>query len=287
MIPDGQAGTYTALFFSTRAVAMTVALPVAGGLIALTGSYRALFVLGGLAGLAALVPLTWGLLRKPLSGWGATWLAGVGGLFLAVLALGKAVAVTPLHEIDERLFEVVNGLGPGPDLLWTLLDPHTRNYAILIGVGIVLGASSGLARSGIIAILQLASAVLAWGLLESVYALYDRPRPEEALGRVVGGGGWAHIESYPSGHLAITTALAVALALAFPRLRHVLIAYVAVVAATRILFGAHFPLDTLAGAAVGAGSAFATRSLFGQVGLAINRISIPKSRTIAIAGEAE
>jgi undecaprenyl-diphosphatase len=51
--------------------------------------------------------------------------------------------------------------------------------------------------------------------------------------------------------MAITAALAVSAALLFPRLRHLLWAYVAAVAFTRVMFGAHFPLDVLAGTALG------------------------------------
>jgi predicted MFS family arabinose efflux permease len=57
LIPHGQAGGYTALYFSLRAVASALAVPLAGMAIAMTGSYRALFLLGGTATLAALVPL--------------------------------------------------------------------------------------------------------------------------------------------------------------------------------------------------------------------------------------
>ena len=45
--------------------------------------------------------------------------------------------------------------------------------------------------------------------------------------------------------------MAAAAATAVPLLRRPLIAYVAVVAFTRVLFGAHFPLDVLVGAALG------------------------------------
>jgi MFS family permease len=57
LIPRGEAGGYTALYYSLRAVASAVAVPMAGWTIALSGSYRSLFVLGGTATLAALVPL--------------------------------------------------------------------------------------------------------------------------------------------------------------------------------------------------------------------------------------
>jgi membrane-associated phospholipid phosphatase len=65
------------------------------------------------------------------------------------------------------------------------------------------------------------------------------------------GRSWAHLASYPSGHLIVTTAMASAAAVALPILRKPLIAYVALIAVTRVLFGAHFPLDVLAGLVLG------------------------------------
>jgi MFS family permease len=57
LIPHGEAGGYTALYYSLRAVAAAVALPAAGAAIAVTGNYRSLFIIGGAATLAAHAPL--------------------------------------------------------------------------------------------------------------------------------------------------------------------------------------------------------------------------------------
>jgi MFS family permease len=57
LIPPGESGGYTALYYSLRAAASALAVPVVGVTIAATGSYRSLFLLGGTATLAALVPL--------------------------------------------------------------------------------------------------------------------------------------------------------------------------------------------------------------------------------------
>lgn len=57
LIPRGEAGGYTALYYSLRAVASAIAVPLIGLTIAVSGSYRSLFVVGGVATLAALVPL--------------------------------------------------------------------------------------------------------------------------------------------------------------------------------------------------------------------------------------
>jgi MFS family permease len=57
LIPRGESGGYTALYYSLRAVASAISVPLAGLIIALTDSYRSLFLFGGVATLAALVPL--------------------------------------------------------------------------------------------------------------------------------------------------------------------------------------------------------------------------------------
>lgn len=57
LIPRGEAGGYTALYYALRAVASALAVPLIGLTIAVSGSYRSLFVVGGAATLAALVPL--------------------------------------------------------------------------------------------------------------------------------------------------------------------------------------------------------------------------------------
>jgi membrane-associated phospholipid phosphatase/MFS family permease len=276
LIPAGEAGGYTALYFSARAISSTIALPAAGWTIAVTGSYRSLFVIGATATLAALIPLAWvpgfgaaavraRIRQAGWPGW-ANWLAWT---YAAILVVALLLSSTRAQSWDEWAFRAINSLGPGPDFLWDVLNPHTRNYVLLGGVGVVAAALTRRQRPLAIAGLALAANTLAWVLLESVYGLWDRPRPEEALERseVVLRGTWGHIESFPSGHMALTTALAAAVWLAFPRLRAVLLAYVGVVAFTRVMFGAHFPLDTLAGVALGYASARATFALGVRAGV--------------------
>jgi membrane-associated phospholipid phosphatase/predicted MFS family arabinose efflux permease len=249
LIPPGEAGGYTALYFSVRAISSTIALPAAGWTVAATGSYRALFVLGGVATLTALVPLA-GVPR--VRGRGRTAVA----LLASVPVLGLLIAQTGASRLDEAVFGAINGLGPGPEILWTVLDPHTRNYLLLIGLAVAAGALTTPRLVPGIFVRVLGSALLAWGLLEAVYAVYDRPRPEEVLSGVsLNDHSWAHLNSFPSGHMAITAALAIATAILFPRLRTVLLAYVGAVAFTRVMFGAHFPLDVVAGTALGTASA--------------------------------
>ncbi len=249
-IPEGEAGGYTALYFSVRSISTAIALPAAGWTVDLTGSYRSLFVLGGVATLAALLPLVdlraISRLRLGL------------GLLAVVPVLGVLVAHTELHHVDKVLFRAVNDLGPGHDLIWWALDPNLRNYAALLVVAAVAALVTRPQRLlGVLGRVG-GGALLAWGLLDVVHFLYNRPRPEESFapGEIsLNGHHWAHLNSFPSGHMAITAGLGVGIALAFPRLRTLMWGYIAAVAFTRVMFGAHFPFDVIAGTAMGAGSA--------------------------------
>jgi maltose/moltooligosaccharide transporter len=275
--PQGEAGGYTALFFSVRAIASAIALPAAGGLIAATGSYRSVFVLGGIAALAALVPLTrfacrrpaW--LRSPGTRWLVRWAGSVAGLYVVVLATGLIAAATALNEVDKSVFRAVNALGPGPEPLFELLEEPGRNYLLLTAVPVAAALLAGPRRIPGVLALELAAGALAVGLLQGVYVLYDRPRPSEVFDDaevvLAYGHDWARIEAFPSGHMAVITALAATAWFFFPRLRYPLLGYVALNGVTRVLFGAHFPLDVLAGIALGYGSALAVRSLSVRMGL--------------------
>jgi MFS family permease len=288
IIPPGEAGGYTALFFSVRAIASAVALPAAGGLIAVTESYRAVFVLGGTAAVAALIPLTrfvaaWPVgLRTPSAHWLVRWAGSLAALYVATLAAGLVVAGTMLHELDEAIFRAVNALGPGPEPLFELLEEPVRNYALLAIVPVAAALFAGPRRIPGVLALEVAAGALAIGLLEAVYVLYDRPRPSEVFDSaevvLAYGHDWARIEAFPSGHMAVITALAAAAWFAFPRLRYPLIAYVALNGVTRVLFGAHFPVDVVAGIVLGYGSARAVRALFTQMKVVSTRSVKPARR---------
>ena len=65
--------------------------------------------------------------------------------------------------------------------------------------------------------------------------------------------------SFPSGHATVGFACATVLALSVPRLRWPLFALAAVIAFSRIYVGVHYPLDVLAGAALGVSIGLAVR----------------------------
>ena len=182
------------------------------------------------------------------------WIPRLTALLLAAIALGLALPV--FQPLDNALFLAVNGLGDGPNWLYRALDPHSRNYILLVGVTVV-AAALVLRRPRYVlgaALSVVLAAYLAGAAIEVVKLFVERARPEEVLGaqaQLSHGRSWGHLASFPSGHLIVTTAMTTAAAAAVPMLRAPLIAYAALIALTRITFGAHFPLDVLAGAVLG------------------------------------
>ena len=263
-IPAGEAGAFSGAFFSGRAIALTAALPGAGGLIALTGSYRALLGMGAAAVIAA-IPLSRAERRerKPrlaplphrsaLRGVVRVWAPRLSISVLAIIAIG--LALPTLQGTDERAFREVQSLGHGPEWIYQALDPHSRNYALLVLLAILVGITMRRARFVFGAALTLVFAAFASdAILEIGQVLFDRPRPEEAIGagaNLIEGRSWEHIPSYPSGHLMVTSAMVAALSLIAPRLKWPLVGYLVAVGITRITFGAHFPIDVLVGGVVG------------------------------------
>jgi membrane-associated phospholipid phosphatase/predicted MFS family arabinose efflux permease len=254
-IPDGEEGAYSALYFSVRSVASAIALPAAGWIIALTDSYRSLFVLGGCAALAALAPLValgGGRAARAARRVPPYAAAAVGATALA-MAGGLLVEHTALLEVDKDLFSLLNGAGTTPVLVDRLLvDPHIQNYVVLTVLTALaahrLGDGGGLRSALTVA----GAALLAYAMVRLCWAVWERPRPEEVLGTAPANGhSWGGYPSFPSGHVAVTTAIVAAAAALVPPLRVVLWAYAAVIAVTRVTYGAHFPSDVLAGLVLG------------------------------------
>jgi membrane-associated phospholipid phosphatase len=198
------------------------------------------------------------------------WAPRLGVAMAAVLAIGAALPA--LQPLDNQLFLAVNRLGDGPEWLYQALDPHARNYALLVLTAAVASAIF-LRRPRYVlgtAIAVVLAGYLAGAALEIVKVFIDRARPEEVLGAQVQlshGRSWSHIAAYPSGHLIVTTAMATAAAAAVRALRWPLLVYVAAVTFTRVLFGAHFPIDVVVGAALGYELGLFTASLFANARL--------------------
>lgn len=192
-------------------------------------------------------------LHRPSRAFARTWAIRLGMVVAATMALGALMPL--LAPVDHALFGAVNSLGAGPDWLYEALDPHSRNY-VLLGLAAVIGAAATRTRAAVaVALAVLVAGLFSDLLVQAVYLLYERPRPEEVAGLdvllVTPERTWAHIASFPSGHMVVTTAIAVAGMTLVPALRGPFWAYIGLIALTRVTFGAHFPLDAVVGAVFG------------------------------------
>jgi undecaprenyl-diphosphatase len=187
------------------------------------------------------------------------WIAAV-ALGLAMLA--SVFRATTLTEAERTIFESVNHL---PDLLSTPVQA-----VMLIGTFVAVPIAAIVAmlfRRFRLATVLLSSGCLAYALAKLAKPIVDAGRPLAVLPNadVIVRGAIAQGLGYPSGHSAVSAALAVA---ALPYLRGkyrwLLLIVPAVVGFGRIYVGAHLPLDVLGGWAIGVGSAFMIHLIAGR-----------------------
>jgi len=79
--------------------------------------------------------------------------------------------------------------------------------------------------------------------------------------------GRASFESFPSGHATTIGALFVALAFLFPRYRYIFAACALWLAITRVMVGAHYPSDVMAGLALGGWFSFMVAIVYSRYGV--------------------
>jgi undecaprenyl-diphosphatase len=132
-------------------------------------------------------------------------------------------------------------------------------YAGTMGaLWIVLGVVAGIAlRRWWVALAVPVAVLLADLSATGVKHATGRRRPEEALGEIDVLVSTPGSPGFPSGHAATSFAAAVILSVALPALAPAFVALAALVAFSRLYVGVHFPLDVLAGAALGAAIATA------------------------------
>ena len=187
-------------------------------------------------------------------------LVGGVGLLAFALLLGVAAAAASTAGLVARFDAVVAGwvqaLRPLVRTHW-VAELTALGAPVVVTLGVVVAvAVLAVLRDGA-GLVRLALAGAAAGLSSRLLKLaYERARPGEmpALVPVEG-------FSYPSGHAVGAAVLAVSLALLAGRTRPagqraalmaIALAMVALVCATRVFLGVHYPSDVLGGAAVGA-----------------------------------
>jgi membrane-associated phospholipid phosphatase len=128
----------------------------------------------------------------------------------------------------------------------------------LLWIAIALVLAALYRRWGVFLLTVVAVALADWSAT-GLKALFDRERPPlrfpepEPLVQVPDNG------SFPSGHAATSFAGATILAFAFPRLAVPLYVLAAAVAFSRVYVGVHYPIDIVAGAALGVAVALGVR----------------------------
>ena len=147
-------------------------------------------------------------------------------------------------------------------------------YAGLVWVGLALALARWTQRS--VRGLAVATAASVWAteLVTSLLKrLIDRPRPFETLAEADPLLGGAVGDSMPSGHASTSFAGAVLLAVLIRRAVPALLLLAALIAFSRVYVGVHYPLDVLAGAALGVAVGLAV-----AVGLTARRPLSPARR---------
>jgi undecaprenyl-diphosphatase len=115
-------------------------------------------------------------------------------------------------------------------------------------------------RWGTLWLTVIAVALADWSAT-GIKALVDRPRPTDRYAEPKALVPVPHDAALPSGHAATSFAAATMLSFAFPPLAPALLLLAAAVAFSRVYVGVHYPLDIVAGAALGALIAIALRRL--------------------------
>jgi len=89
-----------------------------------------------------------------------------------------------------------------------------------------------------------------------------RERPYISLAGIVAGTPPLDRYSFPSGHTLHAVSLTILASAGFPELAWLLAPFAALVAASRVILGLHYPTDVAAGALIGAGLALTAQVLF-------------------------
>ena len=156
-----------------------------------------------------------------------------------------------LRALDHRLFDLINGGAPLP-IAWIGLALSYVGSVYLVPVWVAIaeivtrvrrqpGFGFVLAATG--------AATLADQLVKHAV---QRPRPH---GHLVGPVPFG--TSFPSGHTTTSFALAIALTFRWPKLGPLVLPLAALIGLSRIVVGAHYPLDVAGGALLGSGVSLA------------------------------
>lgn len=165
------------------------------------------------------------------------------------------------QNLDIRILRSVNSSKNLPSDNFFRFVSNSDGW-VVYGIPVVVG-SAGLIRhdkeqfrNGCVI---LASVAINQGITELIKYTFKRDRPFITYPDITKKSS-VHSPSFPSGHTSSSFALATSLSLSYPKWYIIApsYAYAATVAYSRMDLGVHYPSDILAGALVGAGSAWLT-----------------------------
>jgi membrane-associated phospholipid phosphatase len=170
-------------------------------------------------------------------------------LLFALLILSVAAAGGDMSSLEAEAFDRIYSM---PDSLrwFALVVTQLGNVWVVIGlVGLLFVVKWNPKPS----LLVLRNGVLTYIAVEVMKLLINRPRPAILLSEITAREIAVFGNGFPSGHAALATAVSLTLLPYLPKhLRWLPVAWIGLVAWSRIYLGVHAPLDVLGGFAIGA-----------------------------------
>jgi undecaprenyl-diphosphatase len=168
-----------------------------------------------------------------------------------------------VRDLDRAAFRAVFGVK------WTPLTPVLRFFTVVGTAGFLWGAFAFVAflLTGFDLpdlLIPWAAVAGSWTVAEGAKYLFDRARPHIWDTEVAPLIKTPSSSSFPSGHSATAAAGALTLSLIYPAFAPLLVPAGLLVILSRVYLGVHFPVDVLAGAAIGlatSGAVFAAAAI--------------------------
>jgi membrane-associated phospholipid phosphatase len=162
--------------------------------------------------------------------------------------------------MDWRVFHAVNDFVRHHTWLEHAFNGIETWGTILVAVAAaalwLLARPRGEAKWKLVAASALASGALAFLVNQVIHAIWDRPRPYESHAGVYHPHASSTDAGFPSDHASAAFGIALAIALLDPVVAIPFVVLAALIGIGRVIVGAHYPGDVLAGVLVGAAAAF-------------------------------